>query len=107
MGIINILIMILSYSNCFNIGIYPKHLNKNILMKQDDYNFLNNSDKFSNGLKLFTAKTTKDTSIKWLYRTLDEVNNHPTFVINDLVSTISYSINNGSNNATIYKQRGF
>lgn len=92
MGIINILIMILSYSNCFNIGIYPKHLNKNILMKQDDYNFLNNSDKFSNGLKLFTAKTTKDTSIKWLYRTLDEVNNHPTFVINDLVSTISYSI---------------
>jgi hypothetical protein len=92
MGIINILIMTLSYCYCFNTGIHPKHINKNIIMKQDDFNFLNNSDKFSNGLKLFTAKTTKDTSIKWLYGTLDEVNLHPTFVISDLVSTISYCL---------------
>ncbi len=92
MGIVNILILSLSYCSCFNTGMYPKPIYKNIFMKQDDLNFLNNSDKFSNGLKLFTAKETKDTAIKWLYGTLDEVNNHPTFVLSDIVSTISYSL---------------
>ena len=41
MGIINILIISLSYCYGFNAGIYPKHINKNIIMKQDDFNFLN------------------------------------------------------------------
>ena len=61
-------------------------------MKDDDYSMLNNSNKFSDGLKLFNAKTTKDTAIQWLYATLEESDRHPTFVINDLVSTITYSI---------------
>lgn len=92
MGIVNILILSLSYCSCFNTGMYPKPIYKNIFMKQDDLNFLNNSDKFSNGLKLFTSKDTKETAIKWLSATLDEVDLHPTFVLGDIVSTISYTL---------------
>lgn len=92
MNIVNILIISLSYCSYFNTGIYSKPIYKNIFMNQDDLNFINNIDQFSNGLTLFTAKDTTTTTIKWLYKTLDKVDNYPSFVLGDIVSTITYSI---------------
>lgn len=93
MSVLNIVILMSSYLTCYNPINTPliSRINK-INMKNDDFNMLNNSNKFSDGLKLFNAKTTKDTAIQWLYATLEESDRHPTFVINDLVSTITYSI---------------
>ena len=93
MSVLNIILLLSSYLTCYNptINTNLQRVNK-INMKDDDYSMLNNSNKFTNGLKLFNAKTTKDTAIKWLHSTLDEGDKHPTFVVSDLVSTITYSI---------------
>ncbi len=47
--------------------------------------------KYSKGLKLFNSKLTKEITIKWLYKTLEDVDDHPTFVITDLVSTLTFA----------------
>lgn len=94
MSVLNIVLLLSSYITYYN-PIMPTNINRinKISMKDDeDYSMLNNSNKFTDGLKLFDAKTTKDTAIKWLHSTLDEGDKHPTFVVNDLVSTITYSI---------------
>tara|TARA_Y100000389_G_scaffold197294_1_gene231641 strand:- start:1655 stop:2113 length:459 start_codon:yes stop_codon:yes gene_type:complete len=45
--------------------------------------------KYSKGLKLLNSKSTKEITIKWLYKTLEDQDDHPTFLISDLVSTLS------------------
>jgi len=49
-----------------------------------------------NGLKLYSAKDTTTTAIKWLYKT-NEDTNYPTFVLTDLVSIINYSLKKNEN----------
>lgn len=61
---------------------------------EDNLNNLNNY-KDSNGLKLYSAKDTTTTAIKWLYKTTDDTNintDYPTFVLIDLVNIINYSL---------------
>jgi hypothetical protein len=69
--------------------------NSNINIKmclEDNLNNINNY-KDSNGLKLYSAKDTTTTAIKWLYKTVEVTNNeYPTFVLIDLVNIINHSL---------------
>jgi hypothetical protein len=69
------------------------NINSNIKMcLEDNLNNINNY-KDSNGLKLYSAKDTGTTAIKWLYKTVEVTNNeYPTFVLIDLVNIINYSL---------------
>jgi len=71
------------------------NINSNINIKmclEDNLNNINNY-KDSNGLKLYSAKDTTTTAIKWLYKTVEVTNNeYPTFVLIDLVNIINYSL---------------
>lgn len=66
------------------------NINSNIKMCLED-NLNNNND--YNRLKLYSAKDTTTTAIKWLYKTTDSANNeYPTFVLLDLVNIINHSL---------------
>jgi hypothetical protein len=71
------------------------NINSNINIKmclEDNLNNINNY-KDSNGLKLYSAKDTTTTAIKWLYKTVEVTNNeYPTFVLIDLVNIINHSL---------------
>ena len=73
-------LLILPYSNKYNIN-----------MNQNNFDFLNSTKGYTNGLKLMNAKSTQDQVITWLYATMNEPKVHPTFVRSDLVSTLSYA----------------
>lgn len=86
MSILNIVLFTISYSTLFK----PQyHVNNqiNIVMNQNDFN----TDEVL-GLKLLKPNETKDLTIKWLYKSLEEDYIHPSIVLHDLVSTLSYSI---------------
>tara|TARA_Y100000591_G_C21702376_1_gene628941 strand:- start:330 stop:887 length:558 start_codon:yes stop_codon:yes gene_type:complete len=92
---LNIIFFLSSYlaSNNIEISRFSRiQLYNNFKMQIDDYNTLNSSNRFSDGLKLYNAKVTKETTIKWLYTTLNDADKYPKFVINDLVNTLTYSI---------------
>lgn len=91
MSVLNVILFITSYLTAFNPSVAPHLSIPNIKMNMDD-NMLNSSYKFANGLKLFSAKETKEMGINWLYNTLDNVESHPTFVLGDIVSTITYTL---------------
>lgn len=77
-----------------------KYKNK-ITMSIDDDDIIGDYYKFSKGLKLFNAKSTHETTISWLYKTLEDPDDHPTFVISDLVSALTFA-NAEQNKRTIY-----
>ena len=74
--------------------------NKNLIMSIDDNDdVLGDYYKYSKGLKLFNNKLAKETTITWLYKTLEDPDDHPTFVISDLVSTLTFA--NGEQDKSI------
>ena len=80
--------MIFLFTSCLTY-FKPTIPNINIKMTSNDDMF--NTDDVL-GLKLFKAYDTKDLTIRWLHRTLDETTQSKTFVIDDLVNMLSYSI---------------
>lgn len=86
MSILNIVILGMSYTTLIN----PQyHVNNKINIIMNENNF--NADEVL-GLKLLKPNETKDLAIKWLYKSLEEDYTHPSIVLHDLVSTLSYSI---------------
>ena len=86
MSILNIVI----FTMCYSISIQPNHVvNKNINIFMNENNF--NTDDVL-GLKLLKPNETKELTIKWLHKSLEEEYIHPSIVIHDLVSILSYSI---------------
>ena len=86
MSVLNIVILVTSYFTYFKPITIP-----NINIKMIDDNNIFNTDGIS-GLKLFKAQDTKDFTIRWLYKTLEEPTLSPSFVINDLVNMLTYSV---------------
>ena len=86
---LNLIVISLSYISK-SLLILP-HSNHNIKMNQNNFDLLNSTKGYTNGLKLMSAKSTQDQVITWLYETMNEPKVHPTFVMSDLVSTLTYS----------------
>ena len=71
--------------------ISPRLTYKKITMSTNGDDMIGDYYKYSKGLKLFNSKSTKETTIQWLYKTLEDPDDHPTFVISDLVSTLTFA----------------
>jgi len=97
MSVINIVLLISSYILNIKPNILPSFYNiknnikNNNINMIDDSNLFNISDEIL-GLKLFTATETKHLTIKWLYNIINDDIIHPDFVMDDIVSTLTYSI---------------
>jgi hypothetical protein len=91
----NILLTVSSFFSTPNI-VVNKIINAKMCL-EDNLNNLNNYKEY-NGLKLYSAKDTTTTAIKWLYKTTEVPNTeYPTFVLIDLVNIINHSLKKNEN----------
>tara|TARA_B100001093_G_scaffold505030_1_gene561706 strand:+ start:68 stop:622 length:555 start_codon:yes stop_codon:yes gene_type:complete len=89
---INYILPLLSY-----LSFTPRFkLNNNLISKTvmcASNNIFNSTKGFTNGLILLNAKDTQQFAISWLYKSMDYIEEHPTFVLADLVSTLTFATN--------------
>ena len=88
MSVLNIILLLTGYSsyikpsNIYNFNKFSVKMNNDNMFNMDDVL----------GLKLFKPNDTKELTIKWLYKTLEDPTIHPSFIIDDVINTLAYSV---------------